>query len=65
MQVFKFGGASVKDAAGIKNLAEIVKRYAHLPAAELRDKVITEVQAFAQNTTQHDDLTVVAVKVTT
>lgn len=27
MQVFKFGGASVKDASGIKNLAEIVKDY--------------------------------------
>ena len=27
MQVFKFGGASVKDADGVKNLAEIVKNY--------------------------------------
>lgn len=27
MQVFKFGGASVKDAAAIKNLAEIVAKY--------------------------------------
>jgi aspartate kinase len=27
MRVFKFGGASVKDAAGVKNLAEIVKQY--------------------------------------
>ncbi|RYG05950.1 MAG: aspartate kinase, partial [Chitinophagaceae bacterium] len=27
MQVFKFGGASVKDASGVKNLAEIVKNY--------------------------------------
>lgn len=27
MQVFKFGGASVKDAGGVKNLAEIVKNY--------------------------------------
>lgn len=27
MQVFKFGGASVKDAAGVKNLAKIVKNY--------------------------------------
>lgn len=27
MQVFKFGGASVKDAAAIKNLTEIVKQY--------------------------------------
>lgn len=28
MQVFKFGGASVKDANGVKNLAQIVKNYA-------------------------------------
>ncbi|MBN2486216.1 MAG: aspartate kinase [Bacteroidales bacterium] len=27
MKVFKFGGASVKDAAAVKNLAEIVKMY--------------------------------------
>lgn len=27
MRVFKFGGASVKDAAGVKNLAQIVKQY--------------------------------------
>lgn len=27
MQVFKFGGASVKDADGIKNLSEIIKLY--------------------------------------
>ncbi|MFD1256106.1 aspartate kinase [Mucilaginibacter terrae] len=29
MLVFKFGGASVKDAAGITNLAQIVKKYSH------------------------------------
>ncbi len=28
MQVFKFGGASVKDAAGVKNLAHIVQNHA-------------------------------------
>src|SRR5438309_9003884 len=27
MLVFKFGGASVKDAAGVANLAHIVKKY--------------------------------------
>jgi len=27
MRVFKFGGASVKDAEGVKNLAQIVKQY--------------------------------------
>src|SRR5947207_664543 len=28
MQVFKFGGASVKDADAVKNVAEILKRFA-------------------------------------
>lgn len=27
MKVFKFGGASVKDAAGIRNVADIIKKY--------------------------------------
>ena len=31
MQVFKFGGASVKDAAGVINLAAIVRQYANGP----------------------------------
>jgi aspartate kinase len=28
MKIFKFGGASVKDAEGVKNMASIVKRFA-------------------------------------
>jgi aspartate kinase len=31
MRVFKFGGASIKDAAGVKNLARIVKLYLDQP----------------------------------
>ena len=27
MKVFKFGGASVKDAQGVRNLAQILKEY--------------------------------------
>ena len=27
MQVFKFGGASVKDADGVKNVAEVLKQF--------------------------------------
>ncbi|HAD14980.1 MAG TPA: aspartate kinase, partial [Saprospirales bacterium] len=27
MQVFKFGGASLKDAAGVKNVASILQRF--------------------------------------
>ncbi|HNR54483.1 MAG TPA: aspartate kinase, partial [Flavobacteriales bacterium] len=28
MKVFKFGGASVKDAGGVRNVAEVLKHYA-------------------------------------
>ena len=29
MKVFKFGGASVKDAAGVRNVAEVLKHFVH------------------------------------
>ncbi|MFN0037456.1 MAG: aspartate kinase, partial [Saprospiraceae bacterium] len=29
MQVFKFGGASLKDAAGVKNVSSILQGYQH------------------------------------
>ena len=28
MKIFKFGGASVKDASGVKNLLKVIKRKA-------------------------------------
>jgi aspartate kinase len=31
MQVFKFGGASLKDAAGVRNVGAIIQRYANNP----------------------------------
>ena len=43
MKVFKFGGASVKDSAGIKNVAEIIKRYAE-------DKTLVIVSATGKTT---------------
>ncbi|MGI4749747.1 MAG: aspartate kinase [Janthinobacterium lividum] len=43
MQVFKFGGASVKDAAAIQNLAQIVKQYAD-------DQLLIVVSAMGKTT---------------
>jgi aspartate kinase len=43
MLVFKFGGASVKDAAGITNLAQVVKKYAH-------DQLLIVVSAMGKTT---------------
>ncbi len=42
MKVYKFGGASVKDAAGIRNLAEIV--------SEEKDDLVVVVSAFGKTT---------------
>jgi aspartate kinase len=42
MKVFKFGGASVKDAAGIRNLASIV--------SEEQDNLVVVVSAFGKTT---------------
>jgi aspartate kinase len=43
MRVFKFGGASVKDAAGIKNVADIIRRFGE-------DKTLVVVSATGKTT---------------
>ncbi len=50
MLVFKFGGASVKDAAGIVNLAQIVKKYSH-------QKLLIVVSAMGKTTNALEKLT--------
>jgi len=50
MLVFKFGGASVKDAAGIANLAQVVKKYAH-------EQLLIVVSAMGKTTNALEKLT--------
>ena len=50
MQVFKFGGASVKDAEGVKNLAKIVQKY---PANNL----LIVISAMGKMTNKLEELT--------
>ena len=49
MKVFKFGGASVKDAAGVKNLASIVSGY--------QDQLVVVVSAMGKTTNALETLT--------
>ena len=42
MKVYKFGGASVKDGSGIRNMAEIV--------SEVSDNLVIVVSAFGKTT---------------
>ena len=50
MQVFKFGGASVKDAAAIKNLAAIVQQYQ-------KEELLVVVSAMGKTTNALEKLT--------
>ena len=49
MLVFKFGGASVKDAAGVINLAQIVSRYP-------KEKLLIVISAMGKVTNKLEDL---------
>ncbi|MEP1032932.1 aspartate kinase [Ekhidna sp.] len=49
MQIFKFGGASVKDAAGVRNLAEIVSSYGN-------EQVVIVVSAMGKTTNKLEEL---------
>lgn len=49
MKVFKFGGASVKDAAGVKNVAQILKQFAN-------ETVLVVISAMGKSTNKLEDL---------
>lgn len=55
MQVFKFGGASVKDASGVKNLAKIVKNFPP-------NNLLIVISAMGKMTNKLEDLTWAYVK---
>jgi len=49
MRIFKFGGASVKDAAGVKNVAKILNEFAG-------EKVLVVISAMGKCTNKFEDL---------
>ena len=49
MQIFKFGGVSVKDAKGVKNLAGIVSSYE-------AEKIVIVVSAMGKTTNKLEEL---------
>jgi len=49
---------------GFERLERIIQRWGHLPAGQLVDRVLAEVHAFAEGMPPHDDMTLVAIRVT-
>jgi sigma-B regulation protein RsbU (phosphoserine phosphatase) len=51
------------DLFGEARLGQLVERHAHLPSEELRERMLREIAAFVGEAPQHDDMTMILVKV--
>ena len=51
------------DCFGEAQLAELVEEHGHLPIGELRERILREIAAFVGNAPQHDDMTMILLKV--
>ena len=51
------------DCFGETQLAELVEEHGHLPIAELRERILREITAFVAGAPQHDDMTMILLKV--
>jgi len=51
------------DCFGEERLAQVVAQYAHLPFDQLRSYILAELRAFAGGADQHDDMTMILMKI--
>ncbi len=51
------------DCFGEQRLARLVEEHAHLPSDELRERVLREIAAFVGGAPQHDDMTMILLKI--
>jgi phosphoserine phosphatase RsbU/P len=51
------------DCFGEQRLATLVEEHAHLPPDELRERVLREIASFVGDAPQHDDMTMILLKV--
>jgi sigma-B regulation protein RsbU (phosphoserine phosphatase) len=51
------------DCFGEEQLAELVEEHGHLPIGELRERILREIAAFVGSAPQHDDMTMILMKV--
>ena len=51
------------DCFGESRLAQVIEQHGHLPSDELRARVLDEIQTFAGEAPQHDDITLVLLRI--
>ena len=52
------------DLFGESRLSRIVEEHGHLESGELRERILREIEAFVGTADQHDDMTMILIKVT-
>jgi sigma-B regulation protein RsbU (phosphoserine phosphatase) len=52
------------DLFGDARLSRIVEEHGHLDSGELRERILREIEAFVGTADQHDDMTMILIKVT-
>ena len=51
------------DLFGETRLSEIIEEHGHLGSAELRERILREIESFVGDADQHDDMTMILLKV--
>jgi sigma-B regulation protein RsbU (phosphoserine phosphatase) len=51
------------DLFGDARLGRIIEEHGHFDAAELRERILREIEAFVDGADQHDDMTMILMKV--
>ena len=51
------------DMFGDSRLSRIVEEHGHLDSSELRERILREIEAFVGGADQHDDMTMILLKV--
>ena len=51
------------DCFGEQRLAQLIEQHADLPSEELRERILREIEAFVGDAPQHDDMTMILLRV--
>ncbi|HET8773526.1 MAG TPA: SpoIIE family protein phosphatase, partial [Thermoanaerobaculia bacterium] len=51
------------DLFGDTRLSRIVEEHGHLESGELRERILREIEAFVGSADQHDDMTMILMKI--
>jgi sigma-B regulation protein RsbU (phosphoserine phosphatase) len=55
---------TASDLFGEPRLSRIIEEHGHLESGELRERILREIEAFVGAADQHDDMTMILIKVT-